>query len=81
MAVVTRAGRAGEKEDMLRFSHPKGQVTITSSKTVVSFEAVVMVTNGGCPLWVLDLKQVTFVEVLSSTLANARLAMRSKIDL
>ena len=66
MAVVIRAGRAGEKEDMLRFSHPKGQVTITSSKSVVSSEAVVLVTEGGCPLWVFDLKEVTFVEVLSS---------------
>lgn len=81
MAVLIRAGRAGEKEDRLRFSQPKGQVTITSSKCEVSFEAVVMVTNGGCPVWVSEFKPVTFVEVLSSTLASARLAMRSKINL
>ncbi len=40
-----------------------------------------MVTEGGCPLWRFDLKKVTFVEVLSSALANAPLAMRSRIDL
>lgn len=81
MAVLTRAGRAGEKEAKLRFSHPKGQVTITSSKSVVLFEAVVMVTTGGFPLWVSELKPVTFVEDLSSTLTSARLAIRSRIDL
>ena len=50
MAVVIRAGRAGEKEDVLRFSQPKGQVTITSSKSMLWLAAVVMVTEVGCPL-------------------------------
>lgn len=81
MAVVIREGRAGEKEDILRFSQPRGQVTITSSKLIVSFEAVVMATERGCPLRMFDLTDVTFVEVLSSALANAFLAMRSRIDL
>ena len=47
---------------MLRFSQPKGQVTITSSKLELSLEAVVMVTESGCPLWMFDLKEVTLVE-------------------
>ena len=81
MAVVIRAGRAGKKEDVLRFSQPKGHVTITSSKFVVSLEAVVMVTEVGCPLCRFDSKNVTFVEVSSSALASAPLAMRSRIDL
>lgn len=81
MAVMIREGRAGEKEAMLRFSQPKGQVTITSSNSTVSLEAVVMVTEGGCPLSMFDLKAVTFVEILRSALANAPLAMRSRIDL
>ena len=81
MAVVIREGRVGEKEEMLRFSQPKGQVTITSSNFTMSLDAVVMATEGGCPLWMLDLKEVTLVEVWSSALANAPLAMRSRIDL
>ena len=81
MAVVMREGRIGEKEDVLRFSQPKGQVTITSSNFVVSPEAVAMVTDGGCPLWMFDLKEVTFAVNLSSALANAPLAMRSRMDL
>ena len=81
MAVVIREGSVGEKEVTLRFSQPKGQVTITSSKSIVSLEAVVMVTEGGCPLWMFDLKEVTFVEIRRSALANAPLAMRSRIDL
>ena len=81
MAVVIRTGRAGEKEDVLRFSQPKGQVTITSSKSMLWLAAVVMVTEVCCPLWIFDLKDVTFVEVLSSALANAPLAMRFKTDL
>ena len=48
MAVMIRAGRGGEKVEMLRFSQPNGQVTITSSKVMVSSKAVVMVTEGGC---------------------------------
>ena len=81
MAVAIREGRAGEKEEMLRFSQPRGQVMMTSSKLIVSFEAVVTVTEGRCPLWMFDLKEETFVESLSSALANAFLAMRSRIDL
>ena len=81
MAVVMREGRAGEKEEMLRFSQPRGQVTITSSKLIVSFEAVVMVTEGRCPLRMFDLNEETIVESLSSALANAFLAMKSRIDL
>ncbi len=80
MAVVIREGRVGEKEEMLRFSQPKGQVTITSSKSMVSLEAVVIVTEGVSPLWRVDLKEVTFVENLSSALANAPLAIKSRID-
>lgn len=81
MAVMIREGRAGEKEETLRFSQPRGQVTITSSKLMVSFEAVVMVTEGGCPLWMFNLNEETFVESLSSALANAFTAMRPRIDL
>ena len=81
MALVIPGGRAGEKEEMLRFSQPRGQVTITSSKVILSFEAVVMETECRCPLWMFDLTDETFVEVLSSALANAFLAMRSRIDL
>ena len=81
MAVVIRAGRGGEKEGMLRFSQPRGQVTITSSKVMVSSKAVVMVTEGGCMPWAFDLKEMTFVDSLSSASANAALAMRSRIDL
>ena len=66
MAVVIREGRIGEKEDMLRFSQPKGQVTTTSSKSVLSSEAVVTVIKGDRPLSTFDFKKVTFVEVLSS---------------
>ena len=80
MAAVIREGRVGEKEEMLRFSQPKGQVTITSSNSMVSLEAVVIVTEGGCPLWRFDLKEVTFVESLSLALANAPLAIKSRID-
>lgn len=81
MAVVIREGRAGENEGMLRFSQPKGQVTITSSNFMVSPEAVVMVTEGACPLGMFDLMDVTFAETLNSALANAPLAIRSRIDL
>ena len=81
MAVVIREGRLGEKEDMLRFSQPKGQVTTTSSKLIASLDAVVMATEGDCPLWMFDFKNVAFVEVLSLALANAPLATRSRIDL
>ena len=81
MALVIPGGRAGEKEDMLRFSQPRGQVTITSSKFIVSFEAVVMVTECRCPPCMFDLTEETFVESLTSALANAFLAMRLRIDL
>ena len=81
MAVVIREGRGGEKEDMLRFNQPKGQVTTTSSKFVGSFEAVVMTTEGRRPLSVTDLMKVTFVDFLSSALASAPLATRLRIDL
>ena len=81
IAVVIREGRGGEKEDLLHFSQPRGQVTTTSSKPVRSFEAAVMVTEGRRPLSASDLMKVTFVEVLSSALASAPLAMRLRIDL
>ena len=81
MAVVIREGRLGEKEDMFRFSQPKGQVTTTSSKLMVSLDAVVMATEGDCPLWTLDFKNVTFVDVFNLALANAPLATWSRIDL
>ena len=81
MAVMIRAGRGGEKEGMLRFSQPKGQVTIASSNVMVSSKAVVMVTESGCMPWAFDAKEVTLVDNLSSASANAPLAMRSRIDL
>ena len=81
MAVVIRDGRLGEKEDMFRFNQPKGQVTTTSSKFMVSLDAVVMATEGDCPLWVFNFKNVTFVDVLSLALANAPWATWSRIDL
>ena len=81
IAVIIREGRGGEKEDTLHFSQPKGQVTTTSSKSVGSFEVVVMAIEGRRPLSESDLMKVTFVEVLSSALASAPLAMRLRIDL
>lgn len=47
MAWMCREGRAGWKADLLRFSHPSGQVTTTSSNWWVSPAAVVNITLRG----------------------------------
>lgn len=67
------------KEERLRFNQPRGQVKMTSSNSMVLFEAVVTVT-GPLPPSLLDLTETTFVESLRLALAKASLATSLRIS-
>ena len=81
MASSTLAGRVGLNERVFRLSQPRGQVTITSSKLSISFDAVVTVTEGSWSCVALEVIDVTLVDSLSWDLANPTLAISPRTDL
>ena len=75
MALRIFEGKKGVNDDVLRLSHPSGQVTITSSKASLAPEPVVTDTEGFWWLWCFDAIAVTFVLSWRSTQDNAALAI------
>ncbi len=75
MALRIFEDKRGVNDEVLRLSHPSGQVTMTSSKVSLAPEAVVTDTEGFWWLWCSDAIAVTFVLSCRSTQDNAALAI------
>ncbi len=75
MAFRIFEGKMGVKDEVLRLSHPSGQVTMTSSKVNLAPEAVVTDTEVFWWLWYFDAIAVTFVLSWRSTRDNAASAI------
>ena len=81
MALMMFEGKRGVNDEVLRLSHPRGQVTMTSSKASLAPEAVETDTEGFWWLWCFDTISETFVLSWRSTQDNAALAILPSISL
>lgn len=75
MALRMFEGKRGVNDEVLRLSHPSGQVTMTSSKANLAPEAVVTDTEVFWWLFCFDAIAMTFVLSWRSTQDNAALAI------